>query len=231
VPYRRRRSSSTSVRNSPVQGGAPEERTLLSSRTLRSDRFARLAITVLIGVWFGGILIVALAVPRSFATVDQVMADPAPEAGKAIRDIGPIRARLLLRYQVSEANRAMFSLWGWAQVALALAVFGITLFGTKAQRLAVALAGAMLLIALVTNFLLVPRLEQISRASDFAPALSAGPQSDRFMVLHRGFTAFEAVVGILGAVLLGMLFRQAGSRRISAPSRSEAYPGLGDKLN
>jgi hypothetical protein len=231
VPYRRRHSSSTSARTNPTHGGAPEERTLLSSRTLRSDRFARLALSVLIGVWFGGILVVALAVPRSFATVDQVMADPAPEAVKAIRDIGPIRARLLLRYQVSEANRAMLSLWGWAQLALALAVFGITLFGTKAQRLAVALAGAMLLIALVTNFLLVPRLEQISRGSDFAPALSAGPQSDRFMVLHRGFTAFEAVVGILGAVLLGMLFRQAGSRRISAPSRSEAYPGLGDKLN
>jgi hypothetical protein len=176
-----------------------------------SDRLARRILILLIGIWFGSMLVVVMGVPRSFTSVDHVMADPAPEASKAIREIGPIRARMFLRYQISEANRLLFSAWGWVQLMLGLTVFGVTLFGTKSGKLAIGLAAGMLFIALVTQFLLIPRLDQISRTTDFAPAMATSPESDRFQVLHRGFAAFEVVVGILGAGLLGVLF-QGGER-------------------
>jgi hypothetical protein len=220
VPYRRRRSSSlTPSPERPTTRGSEDRGLRVSSAAALTDRFARRLLILLIGIWFGSILVTVLAVPRSFHSVDVVMADPAPEAAKAIREIGPVRARMVLHHQISEANRMLLAWWGWAQMGLGLLVFGIVLFGTRSGRVAIGLAGAMLLVAVATQFLLIPRLHEISRATDFTPAMAASPNADRFLVLHRGFAAFEAVVGVLGTVLLGLLFRR--SDRSMRPGRGK----------
>lgn len=208
MPYRRRSSTSSPSLERPQTRSTEDQGLRVGSSAAHTDRLARRMLILLIGIWFGSMLVVVLAVPRSFQSVDLVMADPAPEISKAIREIGPIRARMVLHHQISESNRMLLQGWGWAQLGLGLLVFGIVLFGTKSGRVAIGLAGLMLLVAAVTQFLLIPRLHEISRATDFAPAMAGSPATDRFLVLHRGFVAFEAVIGVLGTVLLGLLFRR-----------------------
>jgi hypothetical protein len=204
--YRRRRSSSSS-----------------SSRRVSSfghGYAARGVLLLLLGIWLGGILMVTLGFPQSFRAIDSVMTGPPPEAAKIIQTIGPATTRLLLRYQISEANRLILSLWGWTQLALAASVFLLVLFGTSASRWVVGVALGMLILSLLMNVVMVPRLGEISRDLEFTPGSSTQKDSDRFRLLHRGFSAFEGAIVLLGAGLLAGFFMADEIR-----SRSGALPG------
>ena len=223
MPYKRVRSHSRTESST---------RTATTTAAYRpSDRAARRFLFFLIGLWFGAVLCIALVLPRSLASVDHVMMTPAPEAAQAIKDLGPVNARMLLRYQISEANRNLLGVWGWAQLALGLIMFGIVLFGTSAGRTALAFSAGMLLLACLVNFLVIPRMGEISRNLDFTPPSGVGMGEDQFQLLHRGFIAFEGVALLLGAFLFGVLAKRRRTRSESAGGDGFSAPTSVDQFD
>ena len=175
-----------------------------------SSSLVRRLAAVLIGVWFGAILVVALGAPAAFHSVDGVLASPPPSVAKAVEALGPGPTRNILRYQVSEANRMLFEIWGWVQVGLGLTVVVLLLFLSNAGRSSLWLSVAMLAMAVMMNSLLIPRMEDTGRQMAFSVHATPAELADRyqrFEWMHFGFSAFELIVVALGAILLVLLLR------------------------
>jgi len=155
----------------------------------------------------GAILMVALAAPAAFRSVDGVMQAPPPATAKLIKEMGPSAVREILHYQVGEANRHMFETWGVVQLVLGVAVFLPLLFFSTVSRPVLGLSLGMLLLAALMEFLMIPRIVDAGRA--IRAGISGQPSAaiERFRMLHLGFTAFELAVALLGAVLLVLLLR------------------------
>jgi hypothetical protein len=168
------------------------------------SRRTKRIVLFLLGVWFGGVLMVGVAAPAGFWAVDSVMASPPTLAAPVIKGAGPVAVRELLHYQIGEASRALFVIWGWVQIVLAGLVLLLLLFLSTSGKIEVGLSAAMAILALLANFVFIPRLTEVTRGSGAAKGSSAGAT---FQLLHGGFTAFELTTVVLGAMLLFLLFR------------------------
>lgn len=189
-----------------------EHRTATSSSALNriapeSSALTRRVAAVLISIWFGGILLVALSAPAAFHSVDKVLDAPTENVAKAVKTLGPTVTRNMLNYQVSEANRVLFGIWGWLQLGFALAVVLLLLFLSNVGRTALGLSGGMMLMALLMNFVLIPRISETGRQMQTSLQSRPAELADRFRLMHYGFSAFELAVVALGAMLLVLLLR------------------------
>lgn len=193
--------------------------------TRESSWLARRLAATLIGIWLGGILLVALSAPATFRSVDAVLAAPPPVVEKAVEQMGPRTVRDLLHYQVSEANRQVFETWGWVQLALGGLLFLLLLFLTTVGKTQVGLSLGMLLMAVLMNSLLIPRISEIGRQMSSRTQVQPGQLEERFRLLHTGFTTFELAVVMLGTILLVLLLRSRGA---AALARREALGSLRD---
>jgi hypothetical protein len=165
------------------------------------------------GLWCGCILLIGVAVPVAFHSVDSVLDTPAFEARNMIDRLGPDDARMLLRYQIAESNRSLFIFWGWMQVGFGVALLLFLLFGTATGRISLSLAAMMLAIATWMNWKLIPRMDIMSRGLDFkGPAERAGA-AGQFVFLHRTFSALEGVIIVLCGILLVRFLRIRTVRR------------------
>ncbi|HEY3439595.1 MAG TPA: hypothetical protein VGK29_02540 [Paludibaculum sp.] len=181
-----------------------------------SSWLCRRVAAVLIGIWLGGILLVALAAPASFRSVDSVLASPPESIAKAVKALGPDLTREILQFQAGEANRSMFAIWGWAQLALAVTVVVLLLFLSNVGRTALGLAFGMMLLAALMKFLLISRIA--ASGSLTRPSVQTAPTelAERLRLMYYGFTAFELVVVTLSTMLLVLLL---GGRRSSSSRR------------
>lgn len=194
-------------RRVPREAPKPKERPAALSRiSRRTAARTRRAVTFLLGLWCGGMLLVALAAPAAFTAADSVLKAPPPVLETVIEKADAAAARAVLRYQAAEANRMMFGLWGWIQGFLAVAVLVLLIFLSNAGRHAVGVAGLMVLLAGIMNFVLIPGISNLTRTAASAKAQAAGP-AESFALLHTGFAVFQAALLVLIAVLLFLLFR------------------------
>lgn len=170
---------------------------------------------VLIGIWLGGILLVALNAPAAFRSVDSVLASPPDSIAKAVKTLGPDLTREILQFQAGESNRMMFAIWGWTQLALAGAVVVLLLFLSNVGRTALGLSVGMLLLAALMKFLLITRIADSGTLTKTSAATAPTELAERLRLMYYGFTAFELVVVALGTVLLVLLLggRRSGSGR------------------
>ncbi|MBE0656549.1 MAG: DUF4149 domain-containing protein [Bryobacteraceae bacterium] len=167
-----------------------------------SRRSRRLAV-FLLGLWMGGIVAISIAAPASFRSVEKVMAER-PEIVTAATDkLGPVTMRDILRYQVAETNRMMFTIWGWVQCFLSLALLLLLIFLSNAGRLSLLCSGLMAAVAALANFVLIPRIVELARTN-----IKGVGSAERFELMHSGFTTFQATILVLGLVLLFSLFRR-----------------------
>ena len=186
-------------------GAAPKESPARQDRiSRRTAARTRRAITFLLGLWCGGMALVA---PASFRAANTVMKAAPPALQTVIEKTDAATAQALLRYQVGEVNRLMFGLWGWTQAAAALAVLLLLVFLSNAGRAAVGVSALMLLVAALMHFVLIPRIAMLTRTAGSAPGKTAGSSPEMFALLHGGFAVFQlALLGLIG-VLLFLLFR------------------------
>ncbi|QOY91580.1 DUF4149 domain-containing protein [Paludibaculum fermentans] len=171
---------------------------------------------VLLSIWIGGILLVSLVAPAGYRSVDSTMARPPQHIAKAMQQLGQTPMRDILQYQASEANRVVLEWWGLLQMAAGLSVFLLLLFMSTAGRPALGISLGMLLMSLLEEFFLIPRISQIGQDIQVTNPARAAEMAAKIRALHLGFTAFEMVVVLLGAILLGLLLRSrpgfSGSR-------------------
>lgn len=193
-------STSSSGRRSKGSPSSSAYNPITSAAAVQTRR----AVLFFMGLWFGGILLVALSAPAAFRSVDSVLASPPQQVSQIAHQLGGPVVRDLLRYQVAEANRAFFELWGTIQFGLGIAVFLLLLFFSHAGKPALGISVLMLILAGVLKFLLIPRISGITRTTNW----SGGDIASQFQALHGGFSAFQMTLVLLGAILLFLLFQR-----------------------
>src|SRR5690349_5063287 len=124
---------------------------------------------LLVGVWLGGIMLMAVVATQSFRTVDRILLDPSPGASPELKIMGHETARMLLRWEAGEQNRRMFETWETVQVVIAMAVMFVLLFGSTEGKYALTLSLLLLVIVLGQRFLLTPLMVSLGRLVDFVP--------------------------------------------------------------
>lgn len=183
-----------------------------------SASFVRRLTAILLGVWLGAILMVALAAPAAFSSVDTTLKFRTPLVTYAIRMLGEGSVHDLLRYQVGEVNRHIFETWGLVQVVLGAAVFFLLLFFSHVRRLGLCISLLMMLMSVAVNWVLIPRIVETGRTIQVTQAAQAQAAADRFRALHTAFSTFEAAVAVLGIFLLILLLRRRKGSRMSRSS-------------
>lgn len=168
----------------------------------------------MLGLWMGGILMISVAAPASFRSVEKLMGERPEIVAKTVDKLGPVTTRDLLRYQVAETNRMMFAIWGWVQFFLSAALLLLLIFLSNAGRISLICSGLMSAIAALSNFLLIPRIVELARTN-----IKGVGSAERFELMHAGFTTFQATILVLGLFLLFSLFR----RRERTGSGSSAF--------
>src|SRR3954463_8951988 len=104
----------------------------------------RRVVCLLLGLWIGGGIAMALFGARSFQTVNQVMNQGNPSFSVQTRPLGRDNTRVVLHYQMAEANRFLFQQWEYVQLILGALFFAYLLFGTLEGKFTLVLALMML---------------------------------------------------------------------------------------
>ena len=189
---------------------------------------ARRIAAMLLGIWLGGILMISVATPAAFLSVDDLLASPSATTGKALKLLGPVTVKELLFQQVGESNRSLFNFWGYTQLTLATLVFLLLLFFTTVRRPVLGLSLGMLLMALLMNVFLIPRIGAIGREIRAGTRVDPVEALEKFKLLHMGFTLFELAVALLGLILAALLLRaRSKSTRMRRRSRGSEIPTPG----
>ncbi len=149
----------------------------------------------ILGAWLGGTLFMWTVATQNFRVVDRLLS--APAAGFRERIQG--ETRLVMRHQASELNRLYFQYWGWAQLALGLALAAL-IFPTPAGRLVKLAAAAMLVIVAVLQFYVVPETIRLGRLLDFAARTPPPPEEAPFWRLHSVYTILDSLKLVAGLV-------------------------------
>jgi hypothetical protein len=166
---------------------------------------------LILGVWLGGIVVMAMVATQNFRTVDRILLAPHPGAAQDLKTIGHDSARMLFRWEAGEQNRWLFETWETAQVVLGLAVFFVLLFGSTETKYSLTLSLLMLVAVILQRFLLTPMMTGLGRLIDFVPPGAHSPERIKFGVLHMGYMGIEiskCVFGLLLAIKLLMRTRR-----------------------
>ena len=174
---------------------------------------------LIVGIWLGGILLMALVATQSFRTVDRILLDPSPGAAPELKTMGHETARMLLRWEAGEQNRRMFELWETGQVAMAMSVLFVLLFGSTEGKYALTLSLLLLVLVLAQRFLLTPLMTSLGRLVDFVPPNTRSPERIKFQVLHMGYAGLEIFKSLLCLLLAGKLLVR--TRRKSGQAAGE----------
>jgi len=168
-------------------------------------RFAAL----LLGFWLAGCVFMDMVATQNFRSVDRLLAAPPPQIVERVQAMGGRDlARVFLRYQASELNRAYFDNWERAQIVLGLVLFLVLLFGTPPNRLMLLFTLLMLGIVVAMHFYLTPEITRLGRIIDFVAPGTPSPDRSRFWKFHGAYSACELIKFGLGTVLAVLLVRR-----------------------
>ncbi len=168
-------------------------------------RFAAL----LLGAWLAGCVFMDMVATQNFRSVDRLLAAPPAQIAERMQAMGGHdAARVFLRYQASELNRAYFDNWERAQIVLGVVLFLVLLFGSPPNRLMLLLTLLMLGIVLVMHFYLTPEITRLGRTIDFVSPGTPSLERSRFWTFHGAYSACELVKFGLVTVLAVLLVRR-----------------------
>jgi hypothetical protein len=143
-----------------------------------------------------GSLFMIFVATQNFGTVDRVLAEPSHEATQMFQTLGPVNARLLLRYFAGEENRLFFTTWELAQIGLGALLTAGLLLAIKSRLLA-GLAGAMLILAIFQHFRVTPEMIALGDSGSAA--------NSQFLRLHALYGVLEVAKLVLLMVVAGLL--------------------------
>ena len=128
----------------------------------------RRLVAFILGVWLGGMLLVAYTINANSSTTQNVLQSGGEAVRRTIELSGRERSILLLRHNTAEMNRSMLQSWEWMQLLLGLAVLATLPFAVRLQWGYVIAAGLMLLLVLAQRTLLTPEMIGMGRLTDMA---------------------------------------------------------------
>ena len=172
----------------------------------------------LLGGWILCTLAVDVGAYLNMTLPARVMANPAPEAEKILKDYGPEQAGLLLHHFAAEADRYFFERWEQAEILLAVMLIPVIFFATDRKPVPVILTGLMLVIVLFQYVFpaLTPELAYRGREADFPPGSSSLGTRERVLVLKEVYVGTEAALVLLGGFLTVYVASYKSRRRMRA---------------
>jgi hypothetical protein len=165
-----------------------------------------------LGLWFGGALLMAWFGATSFRSADYLLQQQQHTVAPMVSALGPAAARAFLRYYTAEQNRYYFETWETVQLFIGLGLFSYLLFGTTERKMPLIVVLLMTGFVAVQRFLLTPDLAGLERAMEFSPAGEPAALVHRFWVLHGAHTGMEVLKWVFG---LGLTVKLMLSRRRS----------------
>ncbi len=159
---------------------------------------------LILGAWLGTILMMAWIATDNFASVDRALQASSKTVQTELDQVGEDRARALLRYHASQQNRGYFHRFGFAQLAMGVALAVTLLFATNGNFMVMALCGGMLLVQVAQQFAIVPHMIAIGGALDFIDPAEMTAERGVFQTYHRVFGSLEVLKLLLG---LGLAVR------------------------
>jgi len=188
--------------------------------------------SLLIGAWLAGSAFMIWVATGNFRSVEEVLRARSTKAQREINDIGPARARALLRYHASEQNRHYFYYWEIVQIALGVVLAVVLLFATNGNKLIMALVAFMLAIILIMHFRISPQITELGRAIDFAGSEQMSVERDVFWNYHKAYSAMEVLKIGLGLLLgVRMLYSTHQLKRRSGKSTGKNINRVNDSNN
>lgn len=157
----------------------------------------RIMMSLLLGGWLIGTILMAFVAAENFWIIDRLLATSLnPAFHNNVHQLPVGEGRALLRYLASEQNRLYFVWWGWAE-----AVFGVVLLAMalrlKSGRVALSLA-LMLAIVAALQLYLTPRIVEVGRALDFVPREPPPPHLAQFGWLHAAYSIVDLLKLLVG---------------------------------
>ena len=166
----------------------------------------RTVMTLLLGGWLLGTLLVAGVAAENFFMVDRLLQSPSPnEFQQKIAPLPPGEARVVLRYLSSELNRFYFWVWGGMELGLGGVLLALAMKNGKNRRVTIGLS-LMFALGLLMLFYITPQLVEIGRGLDFAPRNPPPPELARFGLLHAAYSILDLCKLLLGIwVAVGLI--------------------------
>lgn len=195
----------------------------------------RRLVAFLLGVWLGGMLLVAFITSANSSTTRNTL-ENAPEGPRRLMELsGKERVVTLLNYNSAESNRAITESWEWIQIAVGLGVVCTLPFAMRLKWLYLIAAAAMFLIVIAQKVFLTPEMVGIGRILD----MSGGTvwTQDEFwkerqslhllQQLYLAAEVFKVLTG-LGLTASLLIFRRKDSYKSRASRRSEKVDAIND---
>jgi hypothetical protein len=186
--------------------------------------FRRL-ICLILGIWFGGTVFIAVNASFAHRAADRILAEPAIGSLQHIHAMGREGAREFLRYAAAEQMRWSREAWDSIQIVLGAAVFLLLLFGSTEGKFGLLLAFGMLALSIFDRTVLTPEISALGRLSDFIPPGSSSGDRARALMLEGGYVGLEGVKWLLGLALVGTLVlrHQRSTTRGHVPARPSPF--------
>jgi len=141
---------------------------------------------------------------QNLSAADHLLLRPSAEASAYLKGFGRIPLTPLTHYLAGEQNRLLFESWGTVQLGLSVAFFLYLLFGTRMGKMPVFLALALVLLAVAERLVVIPGMNLVGRATDFAVDPSHKVRLAGAAV-NFGYTAAEIVKWLLAAAVAAFL--------------------------
>ena len=167
---------------------------------------SRAVLLVLCGAWLGALFLSWAVASATFRTAETVAAlPPAAGAGDHVARVPAETRRPLFRHLASEVNRGMFGRFGWAQLAVAVAV---ALLAWPVGGAARWMAAAALVVVAVQGVGLGPAILELGRSVDFVARPRPPEVGRRFGMLHGGYVLLDLAKALLVVALAVVVARR-----------------------
>lgn len=167
----------------------------------------RTAITLFLGVWLAGMLLLGGVASENFFMIDHLLQSPSSAPfQKEVAALPPGEARVMLRHLAAELNRFYFNIWGWTELGLGALILGLAI---RALRQTKFIAGfsIMLTLAAVMTLYMTPRIIVVGRSLDFVPRNPPPPGMSEFGMLHAAYSILELIKLLIGIGMAVALVR------------------------
>jgi hypothetical protein len=189
---------------------------------MRTRRIACL----LLGLWLGAGLWMQWAAASNVNSANELLMRPSAAAAAYLKTLGRAPIAPLAYYLAAEQNRSLFETWGMVQIVMSALFFFFLLFGTREGKIPLALALLLFLIAVGERSAIIPEMNMVGRASDFAADPSHRVRLMR-QALDYGFMTAELTKWILAAGAAGFLIWRRSRRSLDSRHQVD----LVDKAN
>jgi hypothetical protein len=171
-----------------------------------------------VAAWMGMIVLIVTLTLVTLTSPATMVASPPDGYSKAVKLAGEPLMRELLRYQAAEINGEMLAAWGWMQLGLSVALFGVLLLLSTVGKVQLGISLALAADSALLKFVLIPNLDQFSRQlTTVESAQRLAFMNEHYQMASMSFFVSQSVPLLLGCFLLVLLLRRShASRRIES---------------